>query len=144
MSSGWAAPTAIVIDTADRSWAGIWSLLYLVGKATFTLSLAVPLHQAVPLTFAALDLREARDELEWIYPELPHTCPAVTLGPLPIVLDDHEPRAVLLHALTAVTTRLTTLGQQNLTLEQRRCLDTTLAKVLSAETALASTASAPR
>jgi hypothetical protein len=58
------APADVLIDRVDDGWSGLWSLLFAAGRAALTLSSSVPLSQGVALSYAAMDLREARDELE--------------------------------------------------------------------------------
>ena len=59
---------------------GLWSLMYAAQHGVLRLALDPHLDRDLSLTFAAIDLGEAIGELEWAYPQLPATSPAVDLG----------------------------------------------------------------
>ena len=60
---------------------GLWSLIYAAQRGVLRLALDPHLDRDLSLTYAAIDLGEAIGELEWAYPQLPATSPAVDLGP---------------------------------------------------------------
>lgn len=70
MSTTWDTPAATLLEHVADGWEGLWSLLYAASHATVKLSLSVPLTTSVDLKFAAMDIREARDELEWLHEHL--------------------------------------------------------------------------
>jgi hypothetical protein len=82
MSSTWTTPAAVLTARAEPGWAGIWTLTHAAARAALHLADAVPLIDAVDVIYAAADLREAQDKLEWAHPALPARCAAVDLGPL--------------------------------------------------------------
>jgi hypothetical protein len=92
----------------DPGWAGVWSLLYVTSHAAFTLSLQRPLGSAVDLAFAALDLGEAREELEWARPALAEQRPR-RLGPLDPGDDLDDARRVLNSLVAAAVDRVQAL-----------------------------------
>jgi hypothetical protein len=59
---------------------GLWSLIYAAQRGVLRLALDPHLDRDLSLTYAAIDLGEAIGELEWAYPQLPATSPAVDLG----------------------------------------------------------------
>ena len=78
----WQRGTATAIEHAGPRWAGVWSLLYTAGCATTTLATRVPLLVGAELTWAAMSLRWARDEVEHAHGELPFTSPTIELAEL--------------------------------------------------------------
>jgi len=77
----WDETAKVLVERADADWEGIWTLTYAAGRATADLGVVAAMADAVELTYAAMDLCEAREELEWVRPDLPARCPAVTVGP---------------------------------------------------------------
>ncbi|GEK21020.1 hypothetical protein [Cellulomonas xylanilytica] len=69
---GWSAPVSELLEGTQSTWAVLWSLLYTAGHSALRLSLASPLDSGVELAYVAMDLREARDELERL--RFPPTC----------------------------------------------------------------------
>jgi hypothetical protein len=92
----------------EPGWGGLWSLLYVTSHAAFTLSLQRPLGSAVELAFAALDLGEARDELEWARPAVAGGHPT-RLGPLHPGDDLADARQVLDSLVAAAVDRVLSL-----------------------------------
>ena len=78
---------------------GLWSLIYAAQRGVLRLALDPHLDRDLSLTYAAIDLGEAIGELEWAYPQLPATSPAVDLGPASAarVKDCREALAALLN-----------------------------------------------
>jgi hypothetical protein len=77
----------------------------MTSHAAFTLSLVQPLGSAVDLAFAALDLGEAREELEWIRPALAGR-PTIRLGALTSSDDLDAARATLEELVAAAIERV--------------------------------------
>ncbi|NUU18291.1 hypothetical protein HP550_13625 [Cellulomonas humilata] len=82
MSMGWDAPAGALLGRTPATWAGLWSLLYTAGHSALRLSLVGQFAESVQLAFVAMDLREARDELEWLHDDVGAGAPAADLGPL--------------------------------------------------------------
>jgi len=61
---------------------GLWSLIYAAQRGVLWLALDPHLDRDLSLTFAAIDLGGAIGVLEWAYPHLPATSPAVDVGPV--------------------------------------------------------------
>ena len=109
MGSTWRGPAQDVIDQSKTDWVGLWSLLDATAHAAMALSLVLPLGASVDLAFAAIDLGEAREELEWVRPEL--TCLApVRLGPLHLSDDVGAARVVLEQMVSAAIDLTINLG----------------------------------
>src|SRR5450830_1383919 len=82
MGLSWTAPADVLTECAEPGWAGIWTLTHAAARAALHLADALPLIDSLDVIYAAADLREAQDKLEWARPGLPARCAAVDLGPL--------------------------------------------------------------
>ena len=78
----WGARTASLVDGAQATWPGLWSLLYTAGHSALRLSLVAPFSDGVELAYVAMDLREARDELEWLHEDVSAGAGATDPGPI--------------------------------------------------------------
>ncbi|NTW40800.1 MAG: hypothetical protein HGA44_13110, partial [Cellulomonadaceae bacterium] len=108
VSLKWAEPARVLLEQDGQDWIGLWMLLDAAGHAAFALSLAAPLGAGVDLAFAAIELGEARDEVEWLHEHLAEQ-PPVRLGPLHVSDNLDDARRVveqLVDAATARTLRL--------------------------------------
>src|SRR5665648_192256 len=70
MSTTWTQPAQTLISEATAGWEGIWSLTYAAGFGALNLAMSVPLGVGVSISYAAMDFRDAQDELEWARPNL--------------------------------------------------------------------------
>ena len=77
----WTDPAHALISEAAASWDGVWSLTYAAGSGALTLAMSVPLNDGVSISYAAMDFRDAQDEIEWARPSV-RTANAVRLGAL--------------------------------------------------------------
>lgn len=82
MSVGWIAPAGALLERTPPTWSGLWSLLYTASHSALRLSLVAQFADGVELAYVAMDLREARDELEWLHEGLSADAPAMDLGPV--------------------------------------------------------------
>lgn len=114
MTYTWSTGAAAVIEHTDGDWGGIWSLLFAAAKATFRLSLQLPLDPGAQMAYAAMDLCDARDEIGWTLPDLPSTQIAVDLGP--VGPGEHAPDAchVLVGLLDVILDRVILLEADGL------------------------------
>ena len=96
MASRWqlAADEAVSENGAD--WSALWSLMQTTAGATFDLSMTTPLNRGVELTLAAMEVTEARDDLDCARPGGLEAARVVRLGP-PAATDD------LAQSLTVLT-----------------------------------------
>ena len=78
----WQRGATAAIEHAGPRWVGVWSLLYTAGCATNSLATHVPLLVGAELTWVAMSLRWARDEVEHVHGELPFTSPTLELAKL--------------------------------------------------------------
>jgi len=128
----WDETAKVLVDLADADWEGIWTLTYAAGRATADLCVVTPMADAVELTYAAMDLADAREELEWVRPDLPARCPAVTVGP-PGTLDADAARDAISRLITSALARVEALLGCDLGLADLACLTRTTAQLCSAQ-----------
>jgi len=127
----WDETAKVLVGHADADWEGIWTLTYAAGRATADLCVVAPMADAVELTYAAMDLCEAREELEWVRPDLPARCPAVSVGP-PDPVDVDAARDAIARLITAALARSEVLLGCDLDLADLACLTRTTMQLRSA------------
>jgi hypothetical protein len=127
----WDETAKVLVERGDADWEGIWTLTYAAGRATADLGVVVPMADAVELTYAAMDLCQAREELEWVRPDLPARCPAVTVGP-PDNVDVDAARDAIGRLITAALARAEALLGDELDLADLACLTRTTTQLGSA------------
>jgi len=127
----WDETAKVLVERADADWEGIWTLTYAAERATADIGVVVPMADAVELTYAAMDLCEAREELEWVRPDLPARCPAVTVGP-PDPVDVDAARDAIARLITAALARAAVLLGCDLDLADLACLTRTTTQLRSA------------
>jgi hypothetical protein len=135
----WDETARVLVERAGADWEGIWTLTYAAGRATADLGVVAPMADAVELTYAAMDLCEAREELEWVRPDLPARCPAVTVGP-PDPVDAEVARDAIGRLITAALARSEALLGCDLDLADLACLTRTTTQLRSARRAVHGTA----
>jgi len=135
----WDESAKVLVEHADADWEGIWTLTYAAGRATADLGVVAPMADAVELTYAAMDLGEVRQELEWLRPDLPARCPAVSLGP-PDPVDTDAARDAIARLITAALARAEALLGCDLDLADLACLTRTTTQLRSARRAVHGTA----
>jgi len=135
----WDETAKVLVERADADWEGIWTLTYAAERATADLGVVAPMADAVELTYAAMDLCEARQELEWVRPDLPARCPAVTVGP-PDNLDVDSARDAVSRLITAALARAEALLGCELDLADLACLARTTTQLRSARSVVHGTA----
>jgi len=135
----WDETAKVLVEHADADWEGIWTLTYAAEHATADLGVVAPMADAVELTYAAMDLCEAREELEWVRPDLPARCPAVTVGP-PDPVDVDSARDAIARLITAALARSEALLCCDLALADLACLTRTTTQLGSALRAVHGTA----
>jgi hypothetical protein len=131
----WDETAKVLVEHADADWDGIWTLTYAAGRATADLGVVAPMADAVELTYAAMDLCQAREELEWVRPDLPARCPAVTVGP-PDPADAEVARNAIGRLITAALARAAALLGCDLDLADLACLTRTTTQLRSARRAV--------
>ena len=135
----WDETAKVLVERADADWEGIWTLTYAAERATADLGVVAPMADAVELTYAAMDLCQAREELEWVRPDLPARCPAVTVGP-PDPRDVDPARDAISRLITAALARAEALLGCELDLADLACLTRTTTQLRSAGRAVHGTA----
>jgi len=117
----WDETAKVLVERADADWEGIWTLTYAAGRATADLGVVLPMADTAELTYAAMDLCQAREELEWVRPDLPARCPAVTVGP-PEPVDADAARDAVSRLITAALARAEVLLSCDLDLADLACV----------------------
>lgn len=110
MTSAWQEPARALVDRAPASWHGLWMLLFAAAHATSTLALSRPVVESLDLTVAAMDLHQAREQLDWARPALRDTAGAVRLGVLPLRDDAKVARRVIDGLVVAAMNRVVELA----------------------------------
>ena len=131
----WDETAKVLVEHADADWEGIWTLTYAAEGATADLGVVAPMADAVELTYAAVNLCQAREELEWVRPDLPARCPAVTVGP-PDPVDADVARDAIARLITAALSRVEALLSCDLDLADLACLTRTTTQLRSARLAV--------
>ena len=134
----WDETAKVLVEHADADWEGIWTLTYAAGRATADLGVVLPMADAVELTYAAMYLADARQELEWARPDLPARCPAVSVGPSEL-LDVDAARDAISRLITAALARSEALLGCDLDLADLACLATATTQLRSARRIVHST-----
>ena len=116
MTASWTAPADVLTERAEPGWAGIWTLTHAAARAALHLADALPLIDALVVIYAAADLREAQDKLEWAHPALPARCAAVDLGTLDSGDGFTRGRLVLDQLTIAALSRVSDLINADLTI----------------------------
>lgn len=80
MTVSWTSTGQRLLDRVPAGWEGIWSLTYAAGFGALDLAMCVPLGIGVSISAAAMDFRDAQDELEWARPQLRASTRTVRLG----------------------------------------------------------------
>jgi len=127
----WDETAKVLVEHADADWEGIWTLTYAAEGATADLGVVAPMADAVELTYAAVNLCQAREELEWVRPDLPARCPAVTVGP-PEPRDADVARDAIARLIIAALARSEALLSDDLDLADLACLTRTTTQLRSA------------
>jgi hypothetical protein len=131
MSTTWTQPAQTLICEAATGWDGIWSLTYAAGFGALNLAMSVPLGVGVSISYAAMDFRDAQDELEWARPDLRATAPAVRLGHLRTIDDADEARAILAQLAGAALDRAATLAEVEAALSDQAALSRVMARLIT-------------
>ncbi len=136
MSTTWETPAGVLIEFAEPDWHGLWSLLYTASHAAMRLSLGLSLAAGVDVMSASLDLREARDELEWLYEHLATGAIAIDLGPLHRSDEPVDARHVVGRLADAILERTYALIDAGTAPAETACLARVAGKVFTARTSI--------
>jgi len=118
MATTWREPALELIERAEPTWPGLWSILAAAGHAAMTLSLGAPLGNGVDLAFAAVELGEAREELEWVRDGLGDLSGQARLGPLALGDDATEARHLLQRLVEAAAARVLVLADRTTAVDE--------------------------
>ena len=131
MSTTWTQPAQTLISEATAGWEGIWSLTYAAGFGALNLAMSVPLGVGVSISYAAMDFRDAQDELEWARPNLRATATALRLGHVRDVDDTAEARAILDQLAAAALDRAAALAEVELDLSDQAALSRVMSRLIT-------------
>ena len=110
MTIAWQEPAQLLADCAPADWDGLWTVLFAAAHATSTLALSLPVVEGLDLTLTAMDLHQAREELDWARPGLRDTATTVSLGILPLHDDPQAARQVIDELVVAAMNRVADLA----------------------------------
>lgn len=131
MSTTWTAPAQNLLEHATTGWEGIWSLTYAAGFGALNLAMSVPLGVGVSISYAAMDFRDAQDELEWARPGLRASGTAVRLGHVRALEDSAEARVILDRLAGAALNRAAALAEVELDLADQAALSRVMARLIT-------------
>ena len=131
MSTTWTQPAQTLMSEAAAGWEGIWSLTYAAGFGALNLAMSVPLGVGVTISYAAMDFRDAQDELEWVRPHLRATAAAVRLGHIHDIDDAGEAREILSELAAAALNRAAALAEVELDLADQAALSRVMARLIT-------------
>lgn len=137
MSTTWTEPATALIAEATTGWEGIWSLTYAAGFGALNLAMAVPLGVGVSISYAAMDFRDAQDELEWARPGLRASGTAVRLGHVRALEDTTEARVILDRLAGAALNRAAALADVELDLADQAALSRVMARLITGRAKIA-------
>lgn len=126
----WVEPAQALIRRAGTGWEGIWSLTYAAAFGALNLAMSVPLGVAVSVSYAAMDFRDAQDELEWARPQLRLLPAAVPFGQVEAG-EVATARAVLDDFASAALDRAASLAEVARELEDQATLAHVMARLIT-------------
>lgn len=104
----WSRTVGVLLENAADDLGGMWSLVRAGQRAALCLAVDPELDRQLNYTFAALELSEALEDLEWAHPELTTTSATADLGEVPdgAVADAHQALDNLLKSIVSTAARI--------------------------------------
>lgn len=130
MTTTWGGPAEVLLHDADTGWSGIWALTHTAAMGALNLAMTVPLGVGVSVSYAAMDFREAQDELEWARPDVRTTVTPVRLGTVRPE-DANEARAILDRLAAAALDRAAALAEVETDLPSQAALSRVMARLIT-------------
>lgn len=130
MRTTWTGTAEGLLHDADTGWSGIWALTRTAAMGALNLAMTVPLGVGVSISYAAMDFREAQDELEWARPDVRTTATPVRLGAVRPE-DAGEARAVLDRLAAAALDRAAALAEVETNLPAQAALSRVMARLIT-------------
>lgn len=130
MTTTWTSTAEVLLHDADTGWSGIWALTHTAAMGALSLAMTVPLGVGVSISYAAMDFREAQDELEWTRPDVRTTATPVRLGAVR-PQDADEARAVLDRLAAAALDRAAALAEVETNLAAQAALSRVMARLIT-------------
>lgn len=132
MSTTWDEPARALISDATSGWEGIWSLTNTAVIGALDLAMSVPLGVGVSISYAAMDFRDAQDELEWARPGIRATADIVRLGPVRTADDTARARAILERLAGAALDLAASLAEVETDFSDQAALARVMARLITA------------
>ncbi|WNB86144.1 hypothetical protein [Cellulomonas sp. ATA003] len=130
MTTTWGGPAELLLRDADTGWSGIWALTHTAAMGALNLAMTVPLGVGVSVSYAAMDFREAQDELEWARPDVRTDAAPVRLGTVRPE-DANEARAILDRLVAAALDRAAALAELETDLLSQAALSRVMARLIT-------------
>lgn len=130
MTTTWTGPAEVLLNDAETGWSGIWALTHTAAMGALNLAVTVPLGVGVSISYAAMDFREAQDELEWARPDVRTTATPARLGAVRPE-DAREARAVLDRLAAAALDRAAALAEVETNLAAQASLSRVMARLIT-------------
>ncbi len=70
MTVPWTTTAGVLVDRVEPGMAGLWSLIRTAQRGVLRCATDAELDRDLAFTFAAMDLGEALEDLEWVHPDL--------------------------------------------------------------------------
>lgn len=130
MTTAWGRSAEVFLQGADAGWPGIWALTHAAAMGALNLAMTVPLGVGVSFSYAAMDFREAQDEVEWARPDVRGTAAPALLGPLRPG-DATEARDLLDRLAAAALSRAAALAETEPDLAAQAALSRVMARLIT-------------
>lgn len=130
MTATWTRSAERLLGEADRSWSGIWALTHAAAMGALNMAMTVPLGVGVSISYAAMDFREAQDELEWARPDIRGAAAPVQFGALRPE-DVAEAREVLDRLAASALNRAASLAEVESDLGAQAALSRVMARLIT-------------
>jgi hypothetical protein len=130
MTATWTRSAETLLGEADQSWSGIWTLTHAAAMGALNMAMTVPLGVGVSISYAAMDFREAQDELEWARPDIRGAGAPVQFGALRPE-DVAEARDVLDRLAASALNRAAGLAEVETDLGAQAALSRVMARLIT-------------
>ena len=130
MTATWTRSAETLLSEADQSWSGIWALTHTAAMGALNMAMTVPLGVGVSISYAAMDFREAQDELEWARPDIRGAAAQVQFGALRPD-DVPEAREVLDRLAASALNRAAGLAEVETDLGAQAALSRVMARLIT-------------
>jgi hypothetical protein len=130
MTPAWTHTAETLARDAGQGWPAIWTLTQAAAIGALNLAITVPLGVGVSVSYAAMDFREAQDEVEWAHPEVRAGTTASVFGPLRPE-DSGQARDALDRLAALALTHAATLAETETNLAAQAALSRVMARLIT-------------